>query len=477
MTTSLIVLHTAIAIVGVVLLIMRARIDPVIALMVAALYLGIAGGLGFSTTVETIASGFGSLMADVGLLIGFGVLLGSLLLKAGVLGQLIAALLRAFGPRRLPYAFAVSMSSIFPAIYPDVQLVLAAPLARSAARQMPRNGKPLMAAALTAGIECGNLFVVPGLAAVTVAALLGVPLGSMLLYGVGIGIGSAVLATLFSAWLLSRGMWDPERDEEPESADLDGLSTPDPASAPAPQSADLDGLSTLGPGGAPTATEVRAPGSLIVGVLPMVVPLLLIATGAIAKALGVESPLVSVLGEPVFALFVGLVGAYLLARRRMGEAGTAEAMRGGFGFSGQILLLTGVGGALGKVVRETPLADVMAGFFSADAGVPVLVAVLLTWFTAAVLHIAIGSVNVAAVTTAGILAPVMSTISVPLPVMALVIVSGALFAIHVNSNFFWMFQSLLGLTTRGTLKTLTFVTCITSVISLVLLSVVALVVS
>jgi GntP family gluconate:H+ symporter len=229
--------------------------------------------------------------------------------------------------------------------------------------------------------------------------------------------------------------------------------------------------------GAPAATEVRAPGSLIVGVLPMVVPLLLIATGAIANALGVESPLVGVLGEPVFALFVGLVGAYLLARRTVGADGTAEAMRGGFGFSGQILLLTGVGGALGKVVRETPLADVMAGFFSADAGVPVLVAVLMTWFTAAVLHIAIGSVNVAAVTTAGILAPVMSTVSVPLPVMALVIVSGALFAIHVNSNFFWMFQSLLGLTTRGTLKTLTFVTCITSVISLALLSVVALVVS
>ena len=47
--------------------------------------------------------------------------------------------------------------------------------------------------------------------------------------------------------------------------------------------------------------------------------------------------------------------------------------------------------------------------------------------------------------------------------------SGALFALQVNSNFFWMFQTLLGVTTQGALKALTLVTAMASVVSLLLI--------
>ena len=48
------------------------------------------------------------------------------------------------------------------------------------------------------------------------------------------------------------------------------------------------------------------------------------------------------------------------------------------------------------------------------------------------------------------------------------IASGSLFAVQVNSNFFWMFKGLMGLSTKGALKTLTMVTSIASVASLAL---------
>lgn len=51
-------------------------------------------------------------------------------------------------------------------------------------------------------------------------------------------------------------------------------------------------------------------------------------------------------------------------------------------------------------------------------------------------------------------------------VLGLAIASGALFAVQVNSNFFWMFKGLLGLSTTGALKTLTVVTSIASLVSL-----------
>jgi hypothetical protein len=127
MSDALIVLHTAIAIIVIVLLILVVRVDPMISVVIGTIYLGLAAGLGFEDTIGTIAQGFGDIMVEV----GFGVLLGSLLLAMGALQKLVRVLLRLLGPQKLPYAFSAALSTIFPAIYVDVQLVLAAPLARS----------------------------------------------------------------------------------------------------------------------------------------------------------------------------------------------------------------------------------------------------------------------------------------------------------------------------------------------------------
>jgi gluconate:H+ symporter, GntP family len=62
--------------------------------------------------------------------------------------------------------------------------------------------------------------------------------------------------------------------------------------------------------------------------------------------------------------------------------------------------------------------------------------------------------------------PVLSEVDTPAPLIALAIGSGALFAIQVNSNGFWMWQALLHMTTRGTLKTVTVPTMLISVVSL-----------
>ena len=165
-------------------------------------------------------------------------------------------------------------------------------------------------------------------------------------------------------------------------------------------------------------------------------------------------------------MFLGLVGAYVMARRYVGTARTATAFSEGLQTTGEILLVTGVGGSLGAVIKATGLAKLLGGLFSVDAGAPIIASILLAWFIAALLHLAIGSVSVAAITAAGIVAPILDQIAVSPVVMGLAIASGSLFALQVNSNFFWMFKGLLGLSTKGALKTLTMVTTIASLVSL-----------
>jgi gluconate:H+ symporter, GntP family len=486
MSDTLIVLHTAIAILVIVLLIVVAKVDPVISLVIGTLYLGVAAGLGFGNTIETLVQGFADIMGEVGLLIGFGVLMGTLLTAMGALQKLVELLLRILGPRRLPYAFSAALSTIFPSIYVDVQLVLASPLARSAAPRLGRNGLAMMSGTLTAGILVGYVFVVPGLATVAIAGLLDVPLGTMLIYGTLIGPPTAVLTTFIYGRLLKYGLWNNAKDEA-HFEDM-VLGSPDAIAEEVRE----EGPAITTPEGDPSVAEDARKGTpadeterqtahhhtppLYVSLLPIVVALLLIAFGAVAEAFGLEAPVIKFLGDPVFALFLGLLGAYLLAWRTLTNEHVEEAMHKGFNATGQILLITGIGGSLGAVIGETGLDKILGGFFSAEAGVPDMITILLAWVIAAILHLAIGSISVAAITAAGILAPILGSIDVPTVVLGLAIGSGALFALQVNSNFFWMFETLVGLTTQGTFKALTLVTSMASVVSLLLILALSLVV-
>lgn len=68
----MVALHTVIAIAAVIFLIIKLKFDPIVALVLGALYLGLASGIGLMETVSAITTGFGDIMADIGLLIGFG---------------------------------------------------------------------------------------------------------------------------------------------------------------------------------------------------------------------------------------------------------------------------------------------------------------------------------------------------------------------------------------------------------------------
>ena len=446
----MVALHTAIAIILAIGLIIRFKVDPVISLLLAALYLGLASGVGFAGTIEAIAAGFGEIMAEVGLLIGFGVLIGAFLHSAGAFHRLLDVLVRMVGATRLPYALSILHSTILPSIYVDVQVVLASPVARSAAPYISRNGLPLMASSLGAGIFAGYVFVIPGLAAISIAGLLGVPLGTWLLFGIVIGPLTAIITSLIMRLILRGGLWKPESDEDVDEAMIE-QEAHEIAAAAADADADAEAGRSL---------------PLVVLLLPILVPLILIAFGAFAELLDFSNSFIAFLGNANLALFVGLVGAYLMFRVTAGLNRTRDTMDEGFHTTGEILLITGVGGSLGAVIGETDLDSVLAGLFQAEAGTPVVVSILLSWFIAALLHLAIGSVSVAAITAAGIIAPILGSISVAPVVIGLAIASGAMFALQVNSNFFWMFKALLGLSTKGSLKTLTGATSIAAVVSL-----------
>ncbi|MFG1814515.1 GntP family permease [Kribbella sp. NPDC049174] len=481
-----VLINTAIAILAIVVLIVRFRVNPVISLVVGSLYLGLVSKLGLDKTVETITQGFGDIMAEVGLLIAFGVLMGSILQELGAIERLVKHLLSLFGPKRLPYSMALTIATLLQSIYLDVLLVISAPLARSAAKRIGPLGNARMATALAIGLECGIVLMVPGVGALALSALLHVPLGKMLVWGLVLIIPTVIIAIAIMTFLFRRGFWKPEFDEQAvigetvvveadeKEAVTVAASTGSATSTQAPRRTGTSGSagSAGSAGGAGDATgsiddergTTRQP-PLIVLFVPLLAALLLIGFGAIAEAADWENKVVGLISDPVVALLVGLVGTCLIGRSAMGQPRVEKAIARGFKESGQILILTAVGGSLAAVVAAGGLGDILRGYFSANTVAPLL----LVWVMAAALHVAVGSVTISAITAAGILAPIAPALGLDPVLIALAAGSGSLFAVHVTSNTFWLLQALMGQTTRGTLKSCTIGVSVASVVAIILL--------
>lgn len=450
---ALLLTHLVATVIGIVLMIVWLRINPVLSLVVGSLYLGVAGGLGFADTVTAVNVGFGNLMAEVGLIIGFGVMIGTTLSATGTLQRVVDRFLKLAGPKRSPYVLGLTSGIVFPSIYFDVALVILAPMAGAIAK---RTGRSLatLAGSLAIGLEVALLIVVPGVAAIAVAGPLGVPLGTLLLWGVPLGI-VFIVTSIFLHDRLMRLIYNPETDREPDFDDsIFGMEADDTAgSRPVSD----------GPGAMLSTKVSSRQRPLVVAMLPVIAPIVLIVIHTITEVTDRSVPVVAFFGSPVVALMIGLLIGIALAVPAVGRDGIDHLITKGAQTSGSILLFTGVAGSLGQVITEVGIGDMMAAVFSANASIPVL----LAWIVAAVLRLAQGSASVAAITAATLLAPIMGTISTPALLILFAAGTGAAFGGHVTDNTFWIFKQMLGFTTKGTFKIYTLAQSTFAVVGLV----------
>lgn len=473
---TIVLLHLVIAVVGIIVLIAKAKINPVVSLIVGALYLGIAGGLGFSETVAAVNTGFGNLMAEIGLIIGFGVFIGTLLTANGTMIRVVDALLKIVGPRGSKYVLGLSSGIVFPSIYFDVALVILAPVADAIATRTGRSVAPL-AGALAIGLQVGLHMVVPGAVALAMASSLSLDVGMVIALGIPYGI-FLICASIALHSLIMRYTWNPAKDTE--TLEEAGVAT-EAEHVHAAAGSGTSRSSVQGAGDAPrqdgevhssssTASTADATSErdesyrypLLIAMLPVIIPLVLIITRTIAVAAGMEDNALTFLGEPVVALMAGLLVGIVMVWPEMGRSKVDEIVTQGAQVSGSILLFNGVAGSLGLVISEVGVGDMLGSLFSANASLPIL----LTWIIAALFRLAQGSGSVSAITAAALVGPIVTSMGSPLILVLFAAGTGAGFGGHVTDNTFWIFKQMLGLTTRGALQVYTVAQSTMSVIGL-----------
>ncbi|MEU1819848.1 SLC13 family permease [Streptomyces roseifaciens] len=452
-------------------LIIKVRLQPFVALLAVSVAVGLGAGLSVtelfgtvqkSGAVPLVEAGMGGTLGHIAVIIGLGTMLGSVLEASGGAEALSARLLALFGERRAPLAMGVTGVLFGIPVFFDVGIFVLAPIVYAAAR---RSGKSILlyALPLLAGLSMTHAFLPPHPGPVAAAGLLHVDLGWVILMGAAAGVPAVLAAWGYAAWI-GRRVFVPVPADMAEAAEEAKRAVT--AQSPAPGESEESGESgeRAEPGGRAAPEKPVALGTLLTVIGTPLLLILLATFSSVAFAPSTARSVVEFFGHPFVALTIALLLAYwLLGLRRGWSRASLEAVStASLKPVGNILLVVGAGGIFGAVLKGSGVARALAGTFD-GAGLPVIV---LAWLLAVALRVAQGSATVAIVTTAGIVAPLLSGTTSSQAHLALVIVAvsaGSIFASHVNDGGFWMVAKYFGIPERETLKSWTVLESVLSV--------------
>ncbi len=443
----LIVVLLVLSIVLIVISTTRYNLHAFLALIMAALFFGICSRMPLHEIVSSIEEGFGGTIGRIGVVIVAGAIIGAFLDKSGGALALAERILKVIGKKNVTPAMVLIGYIVSIPVFADSGFVILTPLNKTLTK---RAGLSLAttAIALALGLMVAHTLVPPTPGPIAAAGILEADLGWVLLIGIPVS-----LLTLFFCWFWAvKVAGRIQIDPNPELTEEEF-----------------------------TARQRTAPSALH-AVLPILVPIGLIVLKSIAEypthPLGQSSLYrgVSFVGTPLIALLIGIGTAVTLPRpfdkSMLSSSGwVGEAMKA----AAMIILITGAGGAFGKVLQNSGIADTIGKAMSS-----MTIGLWLPFTAAAAIRAAQGSSTVAIITTASIVAPMLGSMGLDSPLgralAVLAIGAGSMVASHANDSFFWVVTQMSGMDVKTGYKLMTTGTICMGVLACTILWIIGLIV-
>jgi len=428
---------TAIAIIALVVLVARFKLNAFVALMLAALFVGLCSSMPPLRVAKAFQEGMGNTLGFIAVVVGLGTMLGKMLSESGGAEVIASTFIRAFGANRLHWALMLVGFVVGLPVFFGVGVVLLMPILAALVRdtKLPllRMGIPLVA-----GMSVSHGLVPPHPGPMLGIAQLGADTGKTILYGVLIGLPTAIVAGPVFGKFISRRV----------PVELGGL-----------------GAALI-----QKRNRARCPSfAIALGTILLPVALMLAATVAdvtLAKD-SASREWLDFIGSPAVAMLVATLASLYTFGFACGFTRgeilkfTEECV----GPAAGIILIVGAGGGFSKVLDESGAGAVLAAR-AESLNVSLL---LLGWLTAAAIRVAVGSATVAIALAASLVAPMLA--SAPDTNRELLVISlgaGSLILSHLNDGGFWFVKEYFGMNVPQTLKSWTVMETIIAVVALVL---------
>ncbi len=423
----------AIGIAVLIFLVLKTKVQAFLALIICTVIVGVVGGMPLlNTTIEvdgvektfgiinSITSGFGGTLGSIGIIIGFGVMMGQIFEVTGAAKRMAYTFLKLFGKKREEEALALTGFLVSIPIFCDSGFVVLAPIAKAISRATKKSFIGL-GVALAAGLVITHSLVPPTPGPLGVCGIFGIDVGSFILLTIILALPMTIACIAYSRLYLSKKYYRiPNEDGEVVEA---------PYREP-----DYDGAFAMDMSGVPGALE---------SFMPLLVPIVLILINTVATAVGATTGIMEILiflGQPIVAVGIGLLVAIFTLGRKLDRHTCLSEMEKGMMSAGIIMLVTGGGGALGQIIKESGLGNFMAEGL-AQTAIPIVVLPLLI---STAMRFIQGSGTVAMTTAASISAPIIIASGASPLLGAIACCVGSLFFGYFNDSYFWVVNRTLG---------------------------------
>jgi gluconate:H+ symporter, GntP family len=468
--TGGLLLLAAVGIALLLTLIIWAKVEPFIALLVVGLLTALAQGMPVAKLVGTaqgsatsiLELGFGGILGHITIIIGLGTLLGAILEASGGAYVLTRALLKATGENRAPLAMGLAGLIFGIPVFFDIGIFVLAPLVYVAASQ-GKKSILLYALPLIAGLSVTHAFLPPHPGPVAAAGLLHVDLGWVILMGAACAIPAWFIGgVLFSSWIGKRLYIPVPQEMLAASKVASGGGGSDSGTG----TGAVDSVDKAN-GDAIEEPANQPPLSLVAWIIA--VPLILILAGTFGSIWlpknGTAAGIANFFGTPAVALTIAVLLAFWLLgyQRGLTRSKVSELANASLRPVAMILLVVGAGAFYGRVLTETGIGNAVKATLD-GWGLPVLVA---AYVISCGLRIAQGSATAAIAASAAIIGPTIVDSGYSQAQLALIVAAicaGSIIASHVNDGGFWIVSRYFGISVKDTLKTWTVLETILSLV-------------
>ena len=410
---------------------LKFKINSMVALLVAALSVGMLAGMDLMSLLHTMKAGFGNTLGELAIIVVFGAVIGKLMVDSGAAHQIAHTLLARLGLRYVQLSVIIIGLIFGLAMFYEVAFIMLAPLVI------------VIAAATTAH----SLFP-PQPGPVALVNAYGADMGMVYIYGVLVTIPSVICAGLILPKFLGN------------------LERPTPSFLKADQPVDMNNLPSFG-----------------VSILVPLIPAIIMISTTIANIwLVKDTPaweVVNFIGSSPIAMFIAMVVAFVLFGTARGHdmQWVMNAFESAVKSIAMVILIIGAGGVLKQTIIDTGIGDTIGMLMSHGNISPYIMA----WLITVLIRLATGQGVVSAMTAAGIISAAIldpatgQLVGVNPALLVLATAAGSNTLTHINDASFWLFKGYFDLSVKDTLKTWGLLELVNSVVGLIIVLIISMV--
>lgn len=415
---------------------------------------GNEGGSLLGVAVSTVTSGFGGTMASIGIVIGFGCIMGIFLEKSGAAKRMALTILKLVGVKRADVVLGLTGFVVSIPVFCDSGFVILSSLAKEFSR-LTKKSMVGLGGILGMGLYITHFLVPPTPGPLAVVSTfqnegIAMDLGMFIIYGLLLSIPVFVFSIYLFRWFGNKypDFVVPYEIDRSKYTDAQ-LVVLDKIDAKIKSGKDLENkdFEDL------LSTE-KLPGAGVSFTI-LLLPVVLILANTVVSQTALKGQLigqiVTFLGNPVIALFIALcLGAFVLAGK-LDKKTVNGMMNDALKDAGPIVMITAAGGALGAVVKATGAAQIMAdGIVS--VGIP---GILVPLLIGTIMRFPQGSGATAMITGSAIIAPMLLTLGVNPYLAGLAVCMTSMCPSFLNDSYFHVVTNFSGMDIKTSLKTWT----------------------